>query len=158
MFVRKKKNISGKVSVQVIDKSRGQYKVCKTIGSSSVSLEIERMYREGKDWIKRHVGQTNMLHIFEVEDNKRNEIEETQRVLDNVENILLNGTELLLDRVYRQIGFDQMDDDTLRQLVVARLCRPTSKKGTADYLKSHFDQDVHLSKIYRYTNLVYKLR
>jgi len=47
MFVRKKKNPSGVVSVQVIDKSNGRYKVFKTIGSSSDTLEIERLYFEG---------------------------------------------------------------------------------------------------------------
>jgi len=42
MFVRKKKNKSGVVSVQVIDKSSGKYKVKKTIGSSSKPDEIKR--------------------------------------------------------------------------------------------------------------------
>ena len=38
----------------------------------------------------------------------------------------------------------------LKHLVVARLCQPTSKAGTVDYLKSYFDEDVELHKIYRY--------
>lgn len=41
MFVRKKKNKSGVISIQVIEKSKGKYKVLKTIGSSSRDLEIE---------------------------------------------------------------------------------------------------------------------
>jgi len=35
MFVRKKKNASGAVSVQIIDKTGGAYRVARTIGSSS---------------------------------------------------------------------------------------------------------------------------
>jgi hypothetical protein len=35
MFIRKKKNKSGLISVQIIDKSFGKYKVFKTLGSSN---------------------------------------------------------------------------------------------------------------------------
>jgi len=44
----------------------------------------------------------------------------------------------------------------LKQLVIARLCQPASKSGTVDYLKSHYDEDVELSKIYRYLDKLYK--
>jgi hypothetical protein len=46
MYVCKKKNPSGVVSVQVIDRSIGRYKLIKTVGSSSSSEEVERLYRE----------------------------------------------------------------------------------------------------------------
>jgi len=153
MFVRKKKNPSGVISVQVIDKSRGKYRVYKTIGSSCVPFEIEKLYIEGKAWIIRHMGQADM---FFQEDKRQIEIEETQRVLDNVDNVLLNGTELILDRVYRQIGFDRIGDDILRQLVIARLSQPLSKLATVDYLKSYYDEDVQLSKIYRYMDKLHQ--
>jgi len=38
---------------------------------------------------------------------------------------------------------------------VTRLCQPTSKSGTVDYLKSYYDEDVNLSKIYRYLDKLY---
>src|SRR5690554_3172543 len=40
MFVRKKKNPSGVISVQVIDKSSGKYVVRKTVGSSSDVFKV----------------------------------------------------------------------------------------------------------------------
>lgn len=46
MFVRKKNNKSGSVSIQIIDKSNGKYKVLKTVGSSSNEDEIEKLYEE----------------------------------------------------------------------------------------------------------------
>jgi hypothetical protein len=55
MFVRKKRDPSGVVSVQVIDKSKGCYKVLKTIGSSSVPEEVERLCREAIRWIRGYV-------------------------------------------------------------------------------------------------------
>jgi hypothetical protein len=57
MFVRKKKNKSGVVSIQVIDKSTGSYKVIKTIGSSKIIKEIEQLYSQGKEYIKTYQGQ-----------------------------------------------------------------------------------------------------
>ncbi len=49
MFIRAKKNQSGTVSVQVIDKSSGSYKVVKTIGSSLDQDEITRLKRQASD-------------------------------------------------------------------------------------------------------------
>jgi len=40
MFVRKKENKSGTVSIQIIDKSRGKYRVAHTVDSSSDPDEI----------------------------------------------------------------------------------------------------------------------
>jgi hypothetical protein len=48
MFVRKKPNKSGVISIQVIDKSSGKYKLIKTIGSSSDPKIVEQLYKQGK--------------------------------------------------------------------------------------------------------------
>jgi len=147
MFVRKKHNPSGVVSIQVIDKSSGRYKVFKTIGSSSDVFEVERLYFEGKRWLSAHLGHSDMFTLAERE---REEKQVTEYLLNNVENILLNGTQLILNEVFKLVGFDVIDDDILKHLVIARLCQPSSKAGTVDYLKSYFDEDVELHKIYRY--------
>jgi hypothetical protein len=147
MFVRKKKNPSGIISIQVIDKSRGTYKVKKTIGSSSEPAEVLRLYSEGKKWIADKTGERDMFVILE---RKCEEKQVTDYLLNNIENILLNGTQLILNQVFRLIGFDRIDDEILKHLVIARLCQPSSKAGTVEYLKSYFDEDVELHKIYRY--------
>ena len=152
MFVRKKKNKSGLVSVQIIDKSRKKYKVLKTIGSSSEDSEIERMYLQGKKWIAIQCGAVDM---FEILAREREEKHVTERLLDNIENILINGTQLILNQVFKLVGFDVIDDDILRHLVIARLCQPLSKVGTVDYLKSYFDEDIELNHIYRYLDRLY---
>jgi len=152
MFVRKKKNPSGVVSVQIIDKSRGTYKLIKTIGSSSDVTEVENLYQQGKKWISAHCGNCDMFSIVE---KAREEKQVTECLLNNVENILLNGTQLILNEVFKIVGFDSIDDDILKHLVVARLCQPASKSGTVDYLKSYFDEDVELHKIYRYLDRLY---
>jgi len=53
MFVRKKPNPSGSVSVQVIDKSSG-YRVVKTIGTARDLQDVQRLVELGRLFIARH--------------------------------------------------------------------------------------------------------
>ncbi len=147
MFIRKKKNRSGTTSIIVVDKSKGRFQELKTIGVSSDEKELAALYEQGKRWIDMHCGNRDM---FVESERQREEKQITEHLLNNVENILLNGTQLILNEVFRLVGFDAIDDDILKHLVIARLCQPTSKSGTVDYLKSYFDEDVELHKIYRY--------
>jgi len=152
MFVRKKKNPSGVISVQVIDKSHGRYRVLKTIGSSSDSKTLDILYSHGKRWISDYLGEQD---IFEQATKEADEKQVVDFLLSNVENILINGTQLILDQVFKSIGFDKLNDNILKHLVTARLSQPLSKSATVDYLKSHFDEDVQLHKIYRYLDKLY---
>ena len=76
--------------------------------------------------------------------------EVVERLLDNVEQVLINGTQLILNSVFKTIGFDKINDDVLKHIVVSRISQPQSKAATVDYLKSYFDEDVKLYRIYRY--------
>lgn len=147
MFVRKKKNRSGTTSVVVVDKSRHQFRELKTIGVSSDEKIISELYQSGKKWVAAHGGQQDMFAIQAQQEEENHAID---KLLSNVENILLNGTQLILNQVFKIVGFDTIDDEILKHLVIARLCQPASKAGTVEYLKSYFDEDVELHKIYRY--------
>jgi len=147
MFVRKKKNPSGIISVQIIDKSNGRYRVVKTIGSSSDTKILDELFLLGKKWISNHLGEQD---LFEQAAKEADEKQVVDFLLSKVENILINGTQLILDKVFKSIGFNELNDDILKHLVIARLSQPLSKSATVDYLKSHFDEDVQLHKIYRY--------
>lgn len=147
MFVRKKKNPSGVISIQVIDKSHGKYRVIKTIGSSSDANRIDDLYAQGKQWLSEHLGDRDLFVQAAKEQDEKQVIEE---FLSRIDSILLNGTQLILNKVFDLIGFDQIKDEVLKHLVTARLSQPMSKAATVDYLKSHFDEDLQLHKIYRY--------
>jgi hypothetical protein len=41
--LRKKKNVSGSISIQVISKAKGKYKVLKSIGAGNTNQEIEKL-------------------------------------------------------------------------------------------------------------------
>lgn len=152
MFIRKKKNRSGSTSVVVVSKLNGKYREIHTIGVSKDEGEIALYTRQGNDWIADKLGEQDLFtsHFKKIE-----EKETTTRLLNNVEHILLNGEELLLNQVFSLVGFDAIEDDIFRQLVIARLSQPMSKNATVAYLKSHFDEDVYLHQIYRYLDKLY---
>ncbi len=152
MFLRSKKNRSGTTSVVVVDKSRGAFKEIRTIGVSSDPDELIRFKVEGRKWIENQLG---IRDIF-VENQK--EVEEKyiyDHLFSNIDQILLNGSQFIIEKVFTSIGFDRVSDDILKFLVLARLSHPMSKAGTVEYLKSHFDQDIGLHKIYRYLDKLY---
>ena len=60
MFFRQKKNRSGVISVQVIDKSSGKYLGLKTIGSSSDAKEVADLVKQAEIWIKKYQGQLDI--------------------------------------------------------------------------------------------------
>src|SRR6056297_1045326 len=102
MYVRKKKNKSGVISIQVIDKSTGKYKVKQTIGSSSDPSEVEKLYQQGLQWIKNYIGQ------FELDFN--NEKDLYRNFISDIKHINIIGTEILLGKIFDQIGFNKIND------------------------------------------------
>jgi transposase len=147
MFVRKKKNPSGVVSVQVIDKSSGRYVVRKTIGSSNDVFQIEQLVSNAQQWIKNQTGQ-EILDFTNYE-------ELTRTVLDQVSGITISGVELLLGRIFDQIGFSRIDSELFKPLVLSRLESPSSKLKTTDYLFKYYSLSVDVEAIYRYMDKLY---
>lgn len=136
----------------VAEKSKGVYRKLTTIGVSSNEAEIAAFMEQGRQWIDKELQRRQpRLDLFGDERCAcEQEIATTENVLSNISNILINGTDLILDRVFDRVGFNRIGDVIFRQLVKARLAYPASKAATAEYLKNHFDEDVDLSKIYRY--------
>src|SRR5210317_934743 len=118
MFVRKKKNKSGVISIQIIDKSSGRYKVLKTIGSSKDPGHIMQLFRKGKEFIKNYKGQQSLNYP---------EQDLKELVKSSIRGINIEGPSLLLGRIYSEIGFDRIGGGLLKQLVLIRLTHPASK-------------------------------
>ena len=147
MYVRKKPNRSGSTSVVIVEKRNGKSHYLKTIGVSSDPVEIDNLYLQGKRWVAE---QTDGRDMFLEQVRQEEEKLVVEGLLNKIEHILINGTQLILNPVYQNIGFDKINDNVLKHLVVSRICQPQSKVATSDYLKSYFDEDVDLNKIYRY--------
>ncbi len=61
MFLRKLKNRSGSISVQIILKANGKYKVVKTIGTDSSEQEILKLWYLGKQELARLNAQSQLF-------------------------------------------------------------------------------------------------
>ena len=152
MFIKRKKNRSGTVSVVVAEKILGTYKEHVTIGIAKSPEEIDAFVSKARDWINREEERRQpRLDLFGEERRKcEEELSSAEQVLSYITNISINGADLILDRVFDKVGFNRIEDEVFRKLVKARLAYPASKAATVEYLKNHFDEDVSLSKIYRY--------
>ena len=136
----------------VIDKSGGKFKEISHIGIARDESEVDELMKRGREWIADYQERLHPTLDFDgrAEAAKELERQEVERVVSSIENVLLNGCELILDRVFDLVGVDAIDDKVFRQLVHSRLSYPASKAATVEYLKNYFDEDVDLSKIYRY--------
>lgn len=103
MFVRKKINRSGTISV-VVCKVHGKFTEMKKFGVAKSAEEAEELFQKAQYWLLTHDGQQQL----DFDNRCGKELEETMRVVDNMDSVLINGTQLLLNQVYDSIGFSQI--------------------------------------------------
>ncbi|HEX9827017.1 MAG TPA: IS1634 family transposase [Flavobacteriaceae bacterium] len=147
MFVRKKRNKSGVISVQIIDKSYGKYKLVKTIGSSSDPSEIERLVSKGEEFIRETAG------LKEFDFNNYDAI--YAQVLTSITSHKLVGIDLVLGKIFDEIGFNHIEDELFKDLVLYRLVYPKSKLKTTEYLWRFARKSYSEDEIYRYMDKLY---
>ena len=144
MFIRKLRNRSGSISIQIITKSIGKYKVVKTIGNSSNEQEIEKLYYLAKQEIERI---TNQSKLF---------VSESDFIVEQVFSSLNNasirtiGPELIFGKIYDGIGFSAIKEELFRHLVIARLAFPLSKLKTIEYLYRYQGITLDIDSVYRF--------
>lgn len=148
MFVRQKKNKSGSISVSVIDKTSGKYTVHKTIGSSIDSEEIELMKMKARHYIEYLNPQPKLFHS------------EQDQIIESYLSSLTNsqirtiGPELVFGKIYDYIGYNDIQEEMFRHLVVARLTYPGSKLKTIDYLQRYQGKYLEISGVYRFLDML----
>ena len=152
MFVKKKPNRSGSTTVVVAEKEKGATKYLKTIGTSSNPTDIAEYVREGEEYVASRRAAMCLELDFEGARERavEAELKATEKFLSRIENVIHDAPKRILDRVFDAVGFHAVGDDTFRSLVIARLSFPSSKRATVEYLKSCFDEDCDLHKVYRY--------
>jgi len=133
------------VSVQIIDKSYGTYRVLKTIGSSKDADEIERLYQGAIQEIPRMFDQLT-LSLFEQD--KAQEIHEVEDLGND--DIRVIGPELIFGRIFDRIGFNQIPEPLFRDLVISRITHPGSKLKLVEYLQENKGQEISVYSVYRY--------
>lgn len=150
MFVRCKKNKSGSTSVQIVDKSSGKYVLHQTVGCSTDSVEVDFLVTKAKKIIASHGGQS--LISFD----KDKELAFVDTFLQCLDSMHLVGPELLLGQIFDTIGFNSIEDDLFRHLVITRIVYPASKLKTTDYLFKYKGEDISVYSIYRYLDKLHQ--
>lgn len=151
MFVRQKPNKSGSISVQIIDKSSGNYKVIETIGSSKDKSKIDFLLRRAYKRISEIHGQEELPLLT-----KNDKI-----ILNFLKNstslkVRVTGPSDILGKIFDSIGFNKIDDKLFRLLVIARLVHPVSKLKTIDYLERYNSIEIDKNQIYRFLDKLNK--
>lgn len=151
MFVRGKKNKSGTISVQIIDKSSGSYRVIKTVGSSSDPDEIAYLRKKAYTIIPTLIGQTS---IDFWSDSTKEFVRNLKRV--KTSQVQVEGPEKVFGKIFDDIGFGAIEQDLFRHLVITRLIAPGSKLKTVDYLKRYKGISIDISKVYRFMDTLHR--
>lgn len=149
MFIRKNKNRSGSISVQIISKNEGRYKLIETIGSGKTREEIFKLSLEAQARLSELRKQPSLfIHPNELS---------LLNFLENLSNrqIRTIGPELIFGALFDYIGFNQIKNDLFRHLVITRLAYPGSKLKTIDYLKRYQNISISKDMIYRFMDRLY---
>ena len=144
MFLREKKNKSGSISIQIIQKLRGRYKVLQTIGSGRSEQEVVRLTYLGKQEIERL---SNQPGLFVLENDLQ-----IEQMFSNLSNASIRtvGPEIIFGKLYDTIGFNSINEELFRHLVIARIAYPLSKLKTVDYLYRYQGITLDITAVYRF--------
>ncbi len=144
MFIRKKKNASGVISIQILKKYQGKNNLIETVGSSSDVQRVEQLFQQAKDRLSELTRQGSLN--FDIEKERAL----SDMFFTGLDEIRLMGPELLLGKLFDEIGFKAIKSKLFRSLVITRLVYPVSKLKTTDYWFKYNGAVIDVERIYRY--------
>jgi len=149
MFIRRNRNRSGTISIQIVEKVQGKTKIIKSVGVSKDLKEISLLVDKAKAMIPQLSGQPSLFPLSQRDTAIKNFLGR----LTNLQ-VQVIGPELIFGTLFDRIGFGAIDDKLFRHLVIARLAYPTSKLGTVDYLYRYQGKHISVDEIYRFLDIL----
>ena len=154
MFIRKKRNKSGTVSVFVLSTTKARkQRLVKSFGSAypNDTAAMERLMQQATSFIQDMEG-PSLPHIYEEED----VIDGFVSSLNNAQ-VQVSGPELVFGTLYDRIGYGSIRNSMFRNIVICRLFNPGSKLKTVDYMERYLHVTYSVDQIYRFLdNLCYR--
>lgn len=141
MRIRTVKTKSGSFAIQVVSKRRGKLTVHKHIGSYQTEREKTRLIFEANLFIRDH--DNIQQNLWEQEESFR----PTDVKITHSRPLFLYR---LLSSVYDQLGLNSLGDDLIKDLIMARIYQPVSKRETVDILIDAFGKEYSLKTVYRH--------
>lgn len=148
MFIRKKRNKSGSTSIQIVRKQGRRQVHVLSIGTTSSEQELIELEHVALDKLSALQSQ-NKLDFNYAEDEAF-----IQNLLSSIEHIEISGVELVLGKLFNEIGFNQIKEPLFRHLVLSRICYPGSKLKTLEYLLRHYQLFYEIDAVYRYLDKI----
>ncbi|MCX6205396.1 MAG: IS1634 family transposase [Bacteroidetes bacterium] len=148
MFIRKKRNKSGSTSVHIVRKVEGRQVHVLSIGTADNEEELVKLEQEALVKLSSLQLQ-NSFEFGYAEDQAF--IKNLQSSIDRIE---VSGVELILGKLFSEIGFNQIKEPLFRHLVLSRICYPGSKLKTVEYLMRHHQLFYEIDAVYRYLDKV----
>jgi len=123
----------------------------KLFGHSSDTDELNALLSDAKNWIVEHGSQW-------LEQHKKSKSQKRMRHKVTITNLkeesrINVGIEDIFGKLYSEIGFHDLlskaHQETLRQIIFARLLEPSSKRRLSYVSEEKFDKEIPLDRIYR---------
>lgn len=141
MRIRRVKTKSGSFAIQVVSKRHGKLTVHKHIGSYQTEREKTRLIFEANLFIRDH-------------DNLQQNLWEQEESFSPTDVKITSSKPLFLYRllsgVYDQLGLHSLGDELIKDLILARIYQPVSKRETVDILIDAFGKEYSLKTVYRH--------
>ncbi len=131
---------SGKHAIQVVSKKQGRLTVHKHIGSFATTTEKQILLEKAREYIKLQTGQEDLFNPPENLQLKNVTITQSRPLF----------LYRLLCRIYHYLGFNICSDNLVRDLIIARIYQPESKRATKEILQDLFGINYSLITIYRH--------
>ena len=150
MYIRRKPNKSGSTSVYILKKENGKQVLVKSMGVAIAESDIVKLEASARKEIE-NISKQQVLE-FEYDQDKQH----ANFLSESINSIRIVGTELVLIKLFNEIGFNQISDQLFRHLVIYRIVYPGSKLRTIEYLSRHYQEHYSASSVYRYMDKLNK--
>ena len=120
------------------------------MGASRTESGIIQLEDIARKEIEKHSKQTYIEFNYDKDEQHKYFVQES------IHAVRIVGTELVLVKIFNEIGFNQIPDKLLRHLVISRLLYPGSKLRTIEYLSRHYQEHYTISSVYRYLDKIHQ--
>lgn len=144
VFIRRKKNKSGTFSVFILEKKNGKQNFIKSMGASANEAELITLEEKARLEIIKLTGQ-RVLDFGYLSDDHH-----IENLKESINKVRIVGTELVLNKLFNDIGFNKVPEELFRHLVLSRIVYPGSKLRTIEYLSRHHQKHYSVNSVYRY--------
>lgn len=152
MFVRKKKNKSGSISIQIIEKIDGRNRLVKSMGCTKNQSEIECL--TNKAYLEIPKLRNQKCFNFGLS-------KENVKFLHYLKNdgsfkVKVIGPDLILGKIFNSIGFNKIKEPLFKKLAISRIINPVSKLKITEYWRNNNELNITSQAIYNFLDKLHE--